>query len=74
MISPLRIRFVFIFKKYPTPCRRCFVVLMLLLFSLLSRLCDYFCLIFDSSFSSFFRRRLSSFLWWPGTYCIRFLP
>ena len=28
MISPLRILF---FLKYPTPCRRCFVVLMLLL-------------------------------------------
>ena len=40
MISPLRIRFVFIFKKYPTPCRRCFVILMLLLlFSLFSPSC-----------------------------------
>ena len=52
-----------IYKKYPTPCRRCFVILMLLLLlSLLSRLCDYFGLIFDSSFSSFCRRCLSLLL------------
>jgi len=49
--------------------------MLLLLLSLLfySRLCDYFCLIFDSSFSSFCCRCLS-LLVVIRIYCIRLLP
>ena len=31
IISPMRILVLYLFKKYPTPCRWCFVILMLLL-------------------------------------------